>query len=186
MQIVPARNGAEMRHSLLFHDNPQENTEKSWYDTAQICLNGHSINSMSESYPESNKKFCDKCGEPTITKCQKCDSVIRGYHHVPGVFTGSEYKLPKFCHECGAPYSWTGRSLTAAKELSEEMENLSPEEKELLKRSLDEIIRDSPQTQVAAQRFKRRVVKAGTTAGEGMKEILIGVVSEAAKRVLWP
>ena len=53
------------------------------YDTAQICINGHIINSMSISKPEHNKKFCDKCGEPTITNCQNCNAPIRGYYHPP-------------------------------------------------------------------------------------------------------
>ncbi len=54
-----------------------------WYDTAQICINGHVINSMSKSHPEHNKKFCDKCGEPTITNCPKCNAPIRGHYHEP-------------------------------------------------------------------------------------------------------
>jgi len=55
----------------------------SWYDTAQICMNGHVINSMSKSHPEHNKKFCDKCGAPTINNCPKCNTPIRGHYHAP-------------------------------------------------------------------------------------------------------
>jgi hypothetical protein len=54
-----------------------------WYDTAQICINGHIINSMSKSHPEHNKKFCDKCGAQTITNCPNCNAPIRGYYHAP-------------------------------------------------------------------------------------------------------
>ena len=54
-----------------------------WYDIAQICINGHVINSMSKSHPEHNKKFCDKCGAPTITNCPKCNTPIRGHYHAP-------------------------------------------------------------------------------------------------------
>jgi len=57
-----------------------------WYDTAQICMNGHIINSMSKLHPEHNRKFCDKCGEPTITNCQKCNSPIPGHYHKPPVY----------------------------------------------------------------------------------------------------
>ena len=52
-----------------------------WYDTAQICINGHVINSMSISHPEHNKKFCDKCGALTITNCPKCNTPIKGHYH---------------------------------------------------------------------------------------------------------
>ena len=54
-----------------------------WYDTAQICMNGHVINSMSISHPEHNKKFCDKCGAPTTTNCPKCNTPIKGHYHPP-------------------------------------------------------------------------------------------------------
>ncbi len=53
------------------------------YDTAQICMNGHIINSMSKSHPEHNKEFCDKCGARTITKCPHCNTPIRGHYHEP-------------------------------------------------------------------------------------------------------
>jgi hypothetical protein len=65
---------------------------------------------MAGSYPESNKKFCDKCGSETITKCPKCQAYIQGYYHVEGVLGGFTYKLPTFCHECGAPYPWTEKA----------------------------------------------------------------------------
>ena len=57
----------------------------SWYDTAQICTNGHVVNSMSKSHPEHNRKFCDKCGAPTITNCQNCKAPIRGHYHEPPI-----------------------------------------------------------------------------------------------------
>lgn len=32
-----------------------------WQDTAQICLNGHLINSYYQDSPHNNQKYCDKC-----------------------------------------------------------------------------------------------------------------------------
>lgn len=37
------------------------------YDTAQICLNGHVVTSMSETVPQRMRKFCEQCGEAIIT-----------------------------------------------------------------------------------------------------------------------
>ena len=110
-----------------------------WYDTAQICTSGHVINSQSVCRSEHNKEFCDKCGAPTITNCQNCNLPIRGYYHVPpmGTLDYTDLPLPRFYPDCGKPYPWTEAKLKAAQELSDEIEDLSPEEHEILKKSLD-------------------------------------------------
>ena len=155
------------------------------YDIAQICLNGHVINKEVNEFPQHNQEFCDKCGEKTITKCEKCNANIRGEYYVPGVMAiGFNFPAPKFCYKCGSPYPWTERGLVAAKELAEEIDNLTKEEKEILKKSLDELTKDSPNTQVAALRFKRIMSKVGKSVGDPLKEILINIVSEAGKKAL--
>jgi hypothetical protein len=160
--------------------------DRSWYDTAQVCLNGHVVNDSVKASPEFNQKYCDKCGQPTITECQNCNHPIRGYYHSPGVIYPSTREPPSFCHECGKPYPWTATKLEAAQELADELENLTQEEKDILKKSLDDLVRDSPKTTVAATRFKKLVRKAGGEATGSFKQILIGVVTEAAKKLLWP
>ena len=158
-----------------------------WYDTAQICTNGHVANPCSKSEPKRNTKFCDKCGAPNITNCQNCNATIKGYHHTLGfIDIGYCYTPPSFCPSCSEPYPWTEAKLKAAQDLSDELDNLSPEERNLLKKSLDDIVRDTPQTTVAAIRFKRLVAKAGKVAAEGFKDILVDVLSETAKKIIWP
>ena len=158
----------------------------SWYDTAQICLNGHTANSMSVFLPQSNKKFCDECGAPTITTCQSCNTPIKGYYHIPGVFGPCHYSPPSFCHNCGKPYPWLEAKLRAAQELSDELDTLTTNEKDILKKSLDDIIRNTPQTPVAATRFKKLIAKAGPETAKAFKDILINVLSEFAKKTIWP
>jgi hypothetical protein len=180
-----------------------------WYDEAQICLNGHIVNLMSISRPEHNRKFCERCGAPTITKCQYCNAPINGFCHEGPItkLTADEFdidgmieeianpppniihdydSLPSFCPECGKTYPWTEAKLKAAKELSNEFENLSSEERKILKKSLDDIIRDTPQTPVSATRFKKIVAKAGKAAADSLKDILVDIASEAAKKMIWP
>jgi len=157
-----------------------------WYDTAQICTNGHIITDTFITNPEESQKYCNKCGAPTITNCQNCKSPIRGFYHISGVIYSSDLKLPSFCHECGKPYLWTEARLKAAKDLSDEIENLTPEERETLKKSLDDIVRDTPQTTVASTRFKKIAAKAGAVAASALKDILVDIASEAAKKVIWP
>jgi len=158
-----------------------------WYDTAQICTNGHIINSCSVSMPEHNKNFCDKCGALTITICQNCNASIKGYYHQANVIFliyHTDLPLPGCCPSCGKPYPWTEAKLKAAKELSDEIENLSPQEREILKKSLDDIVRETPQTTVAVGRFKRLVAKAGKPAADAFRDILVDVVSEAVKKLI--
>ncbi len=102
-----------------------------------------------------------------------------------GTLNYTDLPLPIFCPDCGKPYPWTETALKAAQELSDELENLSPEERDLLKKSIDDIIRDTPQTTVAATRFKRLVAKAGPVAAEGFKKILWDIATEFAKRQIW-
>jgi len=80
---------------------------ESWYDIAQICRNGHVVNSMAQSKTQSNKRFCATCGAPTITNCENCQAPIRGYYHVPGLVTFSPFSPPTYCDECGAAFPWT-------------------------------------------------------------------------------
>ena len=175
-----------------------------WYDTAQICINGHTVNLMSVSRPEHNRKFCDRCGAPTITKCQNCNVSINGFYHEgtadefdiegmieeivnpPPNITHDYTTVQSFCHDCGKPYPWTEAILKAAKELSEELDNLSPEERNLLKKSIDDIVRETPQTTVAVSRFKRLVAKAEPVAVDMYREILLPLLNESVKKQIWP
>jgi len=83
----------------------------SWYDTAQVCLNGHVVNDAVRSSPESNQKYCERCGAATITACEKCKQSIPGYYHSDTVVVigGRTMDAPPHCANCGAPYPWTDR-----------------------------------------------------------------------------
>jgi len=157
-----------------------------WYDTAQVCMNGHAINDSFKQHPTLNQNFCSKCGSKTITKCESCDAPIKGQYNVQGVTAiGFTYHPPKFCHNCGEPYPWTRNNLKAAKELTEEIENLNEEEKKILKQSLDELVKDTPNSQVAALRFKKLMKKAGKTSANTLKKVLVNILSESVKKLIW-
>lgn len=94
-------------HGRLF-GLPPERAEHSWYDTMQVCENGHQITSSAVSQPEYQKKRCPKCGAATLTACPKCSTRIPGYHHVPGIVDLCGVPVPSFCENCGEPYPWTG------------------------------------------------------------------------------
>ena len=94
--------------------------------------------------------------------------------------------MDNFCLACGTPYPWTVEKLEAAKAYADEAEDLSAEEKETLKKSFDDLIVDSPKTQLAAIRFKKLLPKVGQQVGGALRDLLIDIVSEAAKKALWP
>src|SRR5580704_1635867 len=87
------------------------------YDVAQVCLNGHLVNSFAVSQPEHNENFCSMCGEKTISQCPHCKTNIRGYYHMLGVTSFLPEDTPAFCHYCGKPYPWMEDRLQTAKEL---------------------------------------------------------------------
>ncbi len=154
------------------------------YDIAQICLNGHVANSSSRELPQFNQKFCEKCGSSTITDCPECRSPIRGYYW--GGAIGTTYRVPSYCINCGQPYPWTKSKLKAAHELTQELDNLSAEERAILDKSIDDMANDSPSTTVAATRFKKIMIKLGKDTAGMFREILVDVLSETAKKALWP
>ncbi|MEC3471246.1 DUF2321 domain-containing protein [Bacillus tropicus] len=78
----------------------------------------------------------------------------------------------------------TKTALEAAKELVQEINELSPEERELLNRSIDEIVKGGPKTVVATTRFKKNATKFGAGIGNAFRDILVDVVSESAKKML--
>jgi len=79
-----------------------------YYDTQQVCLNGHQITANYHRSPEFRNDFCNICGEKTIFTCPKCNSEIRGDHHEDGVcIIGFRTMVPDYCHKCGTPYPWT-------------------------------------------------------------------------------
>src|SRR6266566_2366709 len=138
------------------HDLYRER-ERKGFDTAQVCLNGHFINSTYVAFPEFNKAFCNKCGKATITTCQNCQAPIQGEYHDS---LGFGFQPPSRCHACGAMYPWTSGRRDAALELVDEL-TLSSAEKEELKQSIQDLIEDGPRTRLAIVKFNKLVSKGG-------------------------
>lgn len=162
----------------------EDDDEVTWFDTAQVCLEGHMINDQAESEPESNKKFCSKCGAATILACPRCSAKIKGYPHIPNVASCSVDEPEKFCDNCGHPYPWSESRLKAAIDMSGELDGLTEQDREDLKKSLPDLLRDVPNTPVAATRFKKIFRKVGGKGGELVWDILKDVASETAKKII--
>jgi len=154
------------------------------YGQAQICLNGHVITSIGRD-PEFLKKFCPECGSETIRNCQHCSAAIKGDYISTETFSLRKYNKPSFCEDCGQPYPWTNSSKEASSDLVDFAEQLNEQEKEDLKKSIDDLIKDTPRTALAQVKFKQYALKAGTEVAKGLKDILIDLVSETVKKSIW-
>ncbi len=156
-----------------------------YYDIAQVCLNGHMVNSRFRGSPEFSKRFCDKCGAETISRCPNCDMPIQGDYIVPGVIVLGDgpKSVPAYCRGCGKPFPWTQRRLQAIRELTEEADELDDEREDLIE-SLPDLMTATPRTEVAATKWRKALATVGEHVGPALKELLVDIAAESAKRLL--
>src|SRR5262249_39573648 len=108
---------------------------------------------------------------------------IRG--RLRGSMSTRAYEPPSFCHECGKAYAWTESRLEAARDLADQL-NLDVPERTLLDKRIEEIVRDTPRAPAEAVRFRKIVDKAAPWAMDAFNKILIGIISEPVKKLIWP
>lgn len=155
------------------------------YNIGQVCLNGHEITGNYSTGSEFAENFCSRCGAQTITQCAACKAHIRGYYdHEGGVIAIPTFDAPAYCYNCGTPFPWTSRGISAAQELTDEIEGLTEAERDKAKASLVEITKDTAQAEVAIVRVRKLLAKAGPVIGQGLKEIIVSIATDAAKKQL--
>ncbi|WP_168221992.1 DUF2321 domain-containing protein [Aquisphaera giovannonii] len=164
-------------------DERYPNPTRQGYDVAQVCMNGHMMNSASRGMPDGNKSFCDRCGEKTITSCPSCNNCISGLDW-DGPSPEPEPAL--HCEHCGKSYPWTERKKAAALELFAELLDLDNKQKEQLSQDLDAVASDVPRTKVAAVRIDTLLAKVKDQGADMLKGVLVEVMSESAKKMMWP
>jgi hypothetical protein len=157
------------------------------FDIAEICLNGHVSNSTVKQYPHLCKSFCEECGAKTIQQCSSCSAHIRGETVGNDWYSGYEWYIPpRHCIFCGEAFPWIKDKIEALKELALELDDLNEDEKKLLSVSIEDLAKDTAKTEVFAIRFKKVFVKTKSEVKAIMAQILPDILSEAAKRILFP
>jgi predicted RNA-binding Zn-ribbon protein involved in translation (DUF1610 family) len=89
-------------------------------DIAQVCENGHVVNSFSAWAASQNHDFCPSCGAKTQMKCTQCATPIKGGLRHLGLTdpeTGEQHTLfredvksiSSFCPKCGQKFPWAGK-----------------------------------------------------------------------------
>lgn len=155
----------------------------SWWDVMEVCLNGHQITAYAESQPDHRQKFCDECGEKTISACEKCGTNMRGYRHVDGVISISKVPVPKYCLNCGTPYPWQAAKTENFREILQETE-LSREDLQEADKALPDILRETPRTEIASLKMKRIMGKVGKPIYGILLKVITDLASEGAKKAM--
>ncbi len=157
-----------------------------YYNQSQICLNGHIITRNINRNPELGEKYCRICGAETICECLKCKTPIRGEYEVEGVVCLSTHKhsAPAYCHNCGEPYPWTEDALETTRMILDEEESLNGDEREKLKKSLPDLISDTPRTSLAVLRFKKVLSSVGSITKDALMKFAVSMACEVAKNQL--
>lgn len=155
-----------------------------FYDIAQVCTNGHVVNDLAKEMREQNKEFCEKCGKKTITKCSSCNAEIQGRYNNGQQFERPVDIPPAFCQSCGKPYPWTDIKIKVAHEFTQELEDITKEDKAILSQSIDDIVTETPRTNLAVVRIKKILTKITGVAYTESKKIIVDIASETAKKLL--
>lgn len=153
-------------------------------DVAQVCRSGHVVLISVQRFPQFRNSFCEECGAPTIDRCQACRWPIAGRGPHSWMSGSGPFKPPNYCGECGSPFPWTETALAAAKEYTDELEQLSPKEKDTLKSTFADLTSDTARTPLAVSRFKKFTHKLGPVASSMLQKIIETIVTEAAKKAI--
>lgn len=156
------------------------------YQTAQICKNGHVITS-NVRYSDFLSDFCPDCGAETISACLHCKIPIRGEYEISGVVNfSSSYEPPAYCYHCGNAFPWTESKLNSISELLDMQDQLTEDEKKSFISCLPIIFTETSQSEVTALKLRSLFNKLPSEIGSLVKNIIINVLSESVKKVLFP
>lgn len=152
------------------------------YKVGQACLRGHAVTGDASS--SFSAPHCGKCGERTISQCERCEQMLRGAYTNAGGVTRAGWTPTAYCHACGGAYPWTQSKLDAVSELAEAIEELTEHEREVIRELLPHLIEETPRTSPAGFKVATIVGKLVGPGKTAMKRVLEEVAIEAGKRAL--
>jgi hypothetical protein len=146
--------------------------------TAQICKQGHIQHC--NGLPFSEGAHCTTCGSKCIDECMHCQEPIRGADAYGSTF---DYVRPQFCHGCGQPYPWMEERLRVARELLDEDDKLSEEDRQSLWGDLQYVM-SNPKADLAPAKRKLIDIKLAPATGwirDAVIDLLAKTAAEMAK-----
>ena len=97
---------------------------------------------------------------------------------------GDPWEPSNFCYACGKPYPWTEKRLAAAQELTDEIDELSNDEKKSLKESILDLAQDTPRTELASIRYQKISKKLTGPVKSILNKVVTSIATEATKKFL--
>ena len=173
-----------------------------YYETAQICTNGHLITKHFDLHPMDRCNSCPTCGASAISECPHCHEKIRGCYHVKRLvrttnmgndlrtsnhcITDTPYSPPAYCHSCGKPFPWMEAKLEEVSLLISMSEELSTEEQKTLNKLFPDLFVDRPHTVSSAISVAHILKKASPFLHDALKSAIGDkIVSTALKFLDW-
>ena len=155
----------------------------SGYLNATICLNGHVVS----KFDANSQKYCSECGKETYSCCLKCNWPIRGLQqNISGMYRPTDpYNKPYYCYNCGAAYPWTQRIIDSAVELLSLEDDINDQTKQIIKDAIPTLMTETPDTPIAAAKYKKGTVKVSQFVKDALHSLLVDVVSETAKKIMF-
>ena len=151
-----------------------------------ICKKGHQISFWYKLNSET-ERYCERCGESTISCCQSCGFPIHGYCYPDGVITSGPktFPIPSYCRNCSNPYPWTELILNNAIELVSLDDELPEDTKNIIKDALPDLIVETHSTPLATAKYKKFIPEATKYVQDGLRNLLVDVASETVKKAIW-
>ena len=172
-------------------DLPSNPYQQAAWDVALVCLGGHLINDRVRGDPSRNHEQCPTCGSEAISTCPGCREPVPGFHYDQGNDPASSHPRgrtlsapPRYCPACGRPFPWTERVMSAVRMVIREMAALDGYERDQLRRSIDHIIRQTPQTAQAVRQINDALSRIGGESAQALRELFMSIASAEVKAQL--
>lgn len=159
------------------------------FDISRICPNGHVLtDAMQANWPLYNDDFCKICGERLIQQCPNCRKEIRGALIRDDPVLLKEVlpteSIPGYCWNCGKPYPWTAKFLSATRQLINQFEELTETEKSELSQSVDDVVRQVPDQAHSIERIKQLWRKLKKPSQDLLNNVVANGIYEGLKVLL--
>ncbi len=122
-------------------------------------------------------KFCAECGAKTMGKCHGCGVFIQ--------YNDSKvHYVPNYCTECGEPFPWVSSALQELGRVTDEANELTPGEKDALKRAYPELTKNTAKTRGAVETLKAYFSRFSPPAMAIVRTVLVNVMTDEGKQSL--